>query len=593
MTRSQPAPKRRLGQLCSLLCIASLGLDAASVRAAPNDPAEHWLFVPVFAGQLPEHVSVEHFGNAFEHAFRSDDRRVLANHAAAGLFEARHSAEPVRLDSDEMTRLLRSVGEAARHLALGELPQAQQAMEGVYALSGPARDYLNREAVRARKIFDTCLMTAYLWERDHKRPQALHQMLECSRSFPGFRPEGRAYPPELREVFELAKQQLNQLPPTTLLVNSPRSCGVRLNGIELGKSPMSFKDVRSGITRVQLECEPGAAGRIHAIELKAGENRLDIDPAFDAAVHSQGALWLSYADDAQRKQRLDADAASLAKLLGVTRLVTLLVDGSINPQVTVRVQWGTPHDVDSLPFDTTSGYGSTAVSVVVRSLQSAVGLQPSVTEDAHTPAPVELDPPPIAAEPAHRAPAPGPATPTDQQLLPGVVLGTLGAGGMVTGWALYALRQDIRRRPLGGTPELDAFAHFRARGAVLLAVGSAGALVFALSEYFWLPDRRAIPAWAWVVGGLGTATGLTGLGFALFGTHCGPRLDQTLFPSTCSRFTADATFGPLLAMHALPLLGVPLAYALRGLLRPSGVDISLQVEAAHTRGAALSIRGAF
>jgi hypothetical protein len=549
-------------------------------KAPPTGKEGSWLFVPVLASPLPANINVAQLSAAFEAEMRSAGMDVLANTDAARSFEARHSSEPVRLDSDEMTRLLRSVGQAARHLALGDLPQAQQAMEGVYALSGPARDYLNREAARARKIFDTCLMTAYLWERDHQSAQALRQMLECSRSFPGFRPEGRAYPPELREVFEQAKQQLNQLPATTLFVTSKqeRSCGVRLNGIELGKSPMSFSDVRAGITRVQLECEPGAAGRIHTLELKAGENKLSVDSAFDAAVHSNGALWLSYRDEAERGRHADADSETIRQVMGVTRTVQLLVDGSNYPRVRLRVVFDTPRELATLSYSAGEGYSHEAVVAAVKALAGAARPQPMAAVTSIDSGAVELDAEPVQA-PKDAAPAAQGAELDEQALVPGIVLAALGVGGLATSWVLYAQKQNIRRMPWPDTDEIPSseISDYNTRGVVALSVAGAGSLLLSVSDYFWLPNDPSVPALAWVAGGVGTAVGLTGLGFYIWGTQC-PRFTATVdSPLACRNFSADKIFGPLLAMHGLPLVAVPLSYALRAALRPTGVEVSVSV----------------
>ncbi len=294
-------PTQRLLILLRLSCCCALPLLMAAAAhaqagAAAAKAKERWLVLPVLVEPASKDLDPERLSAGIEAALRDAGKEVLTSSAAAALLETNHSTEPVQLDNDEMSRLLRRVSEAARHLALGELVQAQQSMEGVYALSGPARDFLNREAARARKIFDNCLMAAYLWERGNDHQHALRQMLDCSRSFPGFRPEGRAYPPELRELFAQATLRLGQMQATTLLVRSGdrAGCGVRLNGIEVGKSPMSFSDVRSGTTRVQLECEPGVPGRIHEIELQPGDNHLLIDPDFDSALHTKQGLWLAY-----------------------------------------------------------------------------------------------------------------------------------------------------------------------------------------------------------------------------------------------------------------------------------------------------------
>ena len=285
--------------LLFLLVLGALqGMAAGHVDAQvmPTNTKDRWLVIPAVISASIDRTATTAVSGPIEDGLRQASQDVLASPAAAALFESNHSSEPVQLNNDEMSRLLRRVGEAARHLALGELVEAQQAMEGVYALSGPARDYLNREAARARKIFDNCLIAAYLWERGNEHQRALRQMLDCSRSFPGFRPEGRAYPPELRELFDQATLRLGQMESTMLLVESGQrnGCGVRLNGIEVGKSPMSFSDVRSGMTRVQLECEEGSPGRIHEIELHPGDNHLVIDPQFDQAVSTRAALSLAY-----------------------------------------------------------------------------------------------------------------------------------------------------------------------------------------------------------------------------------------------------------------------------------------------------------
>ncbi|HEY2735638.1 MAG TPA: hypothetical protein VGI70_16690 [Polyangiales bacterium] len=570
-------------------------------ESARADKSEPFLFVPVLSAALPADVNVSQLTAAFEAELRNVGVDVLANTDAARNFETRHSSEPVRLDSDEMSRLLRNVGQAARHLALGELPQAQQAMEGVYALSGPARDYLNREAARARKIFDTCLMTAYLWERDHQSAQALRQMLECSRSFPGFRPEGRAYPPELREVFEQAKAQLNQGPSTTLFVTNKQgnSCGVRLNGIELGKSPMSFSDVRSGITRVQLECESGAAGRIHAVELKAGENKLTIDPVFDAAVHSNGALWLSYSQESERNKHADVDTETIRQALGASRPVELVVDGGSYPRVHMRVLANGSREIATLSYSA-EGYNHDAVVAAIKALRNAKRPQPMAAldnDDSEANAgPVELDeddepppPPPPAAAP--------PASVDDQRLVPGLILATVGVGGLATGWVLYALRQNVRRTPWADSDAIPTseLRSYNLNAVLTVSVAGAGALALSAADYFWLPNDASVPALAWVAGGVGAAVGLTGLAFGAFGHRCPRLIADVDSPRACQSFTADATFGPIVALHALPLIAVPISYLLRSAFRPTGVEVSLSVGPlqANASSPGLWIQGVF
>jgi hypothetical protein len=576
------------------LALLWLGVDTR-----PSAAQERWLLVPVLTAAPPRDISLSELSTPFETALRKRDQNVLTNPEAGLLFETRHSSEPVKLNNDELTRLLRSVGLAARHLALGELPQAQQAMEGVYSLSGPARDFLNREAARARRIFDTCLMTAYLWERDDKPQQALRQMMECSRNFPGFRPEGRAYPPELRAVFEQAKQQLSQQPSTTLLVKSQSSagCRVRLNGIEVGKSPMSFSDVRAGVTRVQLECQPGVPGRSHAVELKAGENLLEIDAEFDANAHSQSGLWLQYDSATSRDARIDKDLMQLQKVLGAAHVVGLVIEGSAYPVIHVRALADPGYEVATLSYSRGEGFSAEAIAAALAELmpkKPAPKALPSAPEE--TPIVLAAGSNSVFAPRATEGAEPEP--PNQQNALLGAALAVIGTGGIATGWVLYALRYEYRNDQLTHAEDAAvSAARYNPQPAWALGVTAAGALMFSWSEYFWLPNANEIPALAWVAGGLGSAVGLLGLGFSVFGDRCTGGSGDGSFALGCSRLHSDVIFGPMIALNALPLLSVPLAYAIRVWARPSTKaslpSLVLNVETAPSGGALIRLRGAF
>ncbi|MET0390788.1 MAG: hypothetical protein ABW321_32745 [Polyangiales bacterium] len=594
--RSRPSRRRLLvaGVLSTLGWLASAGAPSQ----AQGQSSERWLFVPVLSGARNAELAITPITSPLEIELRARGQQALSNADAGTLFEVRHSSEPVKLNTDELSRLLHSVGLAARHLALGELPQAQQAMEGVYALSGPARDYLNREAARARKIFDTCLMTAYLWEREHKRPEALRQMRECSRNFPGFRPEGHAYPPEVREVFALAKQQVNREPETTLLVQSRESagCGVRLNGIEVGRSPMSFSDVRSGITRIQLECRAGVAGRIHPVDLQPGPNHLDIDPSFDAAVHSHDGLWLQYDNDGERAARVDADLQQLQRALGPLRVVGLLLDARAPHTVRVRTIGEPPSDVTQLAYSLSAGYPPAELAAAV-DLLTPKPITTSAVSDG--PRPIRLDPPSTTVE----EPAPSvlaPATQSQPQLLAGILLAAAGSGGLATGWILYTMRHQFRVEALSLDDDADVDSmevrpakHYPPSGWTLAAAG-AGLSVLTLSEYFWLPPARGVPAIAWVMGGLGVAVVATGIVLALLGPRCND-LATASFPPECGAFNGDTIFGPLIALHALPLVNVPITYALRaaGDADVHQAQLALDVGWNGAAGFSLRMRGAF
>ena len=597
---------------CVLLLVSSLGsAGSASAQVSGVSNSERWLFVPVLTAQPSREITITQLTSPFEIELRANNQSALGNADAAQLFETRHSSEPVKLNSDELSRLLKSVGQAARHLALGELPQAQQAMEGVYSLSGPARDYLNREAARARKIFDTCLMTAYLWERDHKRQQALRQMLECSRNFPGFRPEGRAYPPELRDVFEQAKLQLSQEAATTLLVQSRHTsgCGVRLNGIEVGKSPMSFSDVRAGVMRVQLECQSGIAGRIHSIELKPGENRLEVDPSFDAVVHSLGSLWLQYETTKIRDARLDRDLAQIAKAIGAVKVVGLVVEGTSYPRVRVHAPGPPTRDVAKLSYSVGEGYSSQALTAALKALQPESARRPQ--QQAAIAAPIELSAPPPPPDPPPPPPDPSAEPESDQNIVAGALLAGAGIAGLATGWVLYTLRYDQQVEVLNLQLQGGEAPFNEVQPAAPLAAIGVGALVLSISDYFWPPDDEGVPAWAWVAGGLGLAVVGAGIAIAATTADCivtdasampsvmPSELDMTVVdgtnPTVCGQYWTDPAgiFGPMIALHGMPLISLPIAYAIRAALHTDAKQTTFNLGTPAGGGVLMQVRGVF
>ncbi|MET0386021.1 MAG: tetratricopeptide repeat protein [Polyangiales bacterium] len=192
------------------------------------------------------------------------------------------------------------------------------------------------------------------------------------------------------------------------------------------------------------------------------------------------------------------------------------------------------------------------------------------------------------------APPPEAAGYTEQNPVIGAILAPIGVAGLATGWVFYSLRQGIRRQ----LPYIDEngvevptllsdVANVKTYGIISLAAAGGGALILSLSEFFWLPDHPSVPAWAWVLGGVGTAIAGAGLAFSLLGTHC--EMGDTA--SACQSVVADAVFGPLLAIHGLPFLALPLNYAIRVWTRPAGIEVSLIPGGVH--GPSLTLMGRF
>ncbi len=292
--------------------------------------------------------------------------------------------------------------------------------------------------------------------------------------------------------------------------------------------------------------------------------------------------------------RADADAQVIARVLHVEHLVGLWIsesEGSVqvglrpllsgtSRQVAVLLAAHDAHD---------QAYQPAALSAAVEKLLHAPEpiAPPSAAMTVLPPSAAALQAPSASDVAARAAEPTEEARPLHEQTHPlaGAALALLGAGGMVTGWVLYADRQSLRT-PLVFTP--GTYASFRDRGPMALLAGGLGAGVLALSDYLWLPNQAGTPGWSYAVGAAGLALGATGAGFAIFGQHC----EIGAAPVACQGFTADSTFGPMLALQSLPLLAVPITYLLRKAVH--GGTSHLQVSAeVHDRAASFSLQGRF
>jgi hypothetical protein len=65
-------------------------------------------------------------------------------------------------------------------------------------------------------------------------------------------------------------------------------------------------------------------------------------------------------------------------------------------------------------------------------------------------------------------------------------------------------------------------AAYERRGAWTLAALAVGASALTISPYYWLPETAEVPAYAWIIGGVGLITAAIGVGMALNDEHCGP-----------------------------------------------------------------------
>jgi hypothetical protein len=174
-------------------------------------------------------------------------------------------------------------------------------------------------------------------------------------------------------------------------------------------------------------------------------------------------------------------------------------------------------------------------------------------------------------------------------------LATVGLVGLTTGWVFYALRDKLRvelwELSLNNAAGFSqaTYQSFQARGSIAVAAASVGAVVMSLAQYFWLPDEEPVPAWAWVAGGVGGAIAVGALGWAVFGRHC--EINDSL--AFCRTTFADELFAPMLALQALPLLSLPIMYAIKPRVPVQDAMLTLGVGEASAHSVSISLAGRF
>lgn len=354
-------------------------------------------------------------------------------------FEEIGSAEPSTVSDRDIDQWLRLSRESVRHLARTDYAAARATLLEAQRLSDRAAEELNREQTRAQQVLDTCLyeVRSYVEQGD---PRAEPRALECRRLVPRVAPTTHNHPPEVLELLARVDARLAESPPGTLRIESaPSNCVVRLNGVELGITPLVSDDLAPGEYRAQVECERGERGRVHRIRVGQGTSEVRIDTRFDQSVRSDTVLRLAYRDSSAADRHRFADTLRVGELVGAAEVWLVASEGDA-----VRIDRVAVRPARVLASVIAPGAASASAIDAVVSGRS-VDLRGDTTRDL-----VRWDParPPLAAgsdaelaigaDPAAApdlAPeADGPSVhggPGDVAIVGATVLGVVGVAGMV------------------------------------------------------------------------------------------------------------------------------------------------------------------
>jgi hypothetical protein len=476
---------------------------------------------------------------AIEDALRSRRANVLEPEEARARFEAAHSRAPITLGAEDIAALRARIQQATRLLALGKLREAMAATEPLRQLADRALDNLKRDLAEAQELFDICIVSATLMSNAGERRAAERHMQQCVHGFPGLKTALEYHSPEARELFARVTEQLQPGAAASLVIRSTHTegCITRVDGIPTGPPPAALELVPSQV-RVQLEC--GAeAGRVHPMTLESGFNQVALDPDFDRVRSDAPRLRLRTVRATTLQSRSALDALAIGRALraevivllsvtgGTTTLRRLAAYGARGPQI----RW------DAAVADTRA---LSDVAAAILAAPSPSSQRPVPRRDTH---PTALRVLRLNASTAWLVPTT-------------IVLGY--SVGIASSVFALARRAEVREDSLSQSIDIDSYRQAHTFGLVGAIAGNALATG---AELVGLPRRRGVPWWAWLAGGLGVAA--LGAAVAVAPEHA-CNLESRL--RACTQWSEDPLLQPLLVIQSIPLLAVPLTYAISSAL---------------------------
>lgn len=550
--------------------------------------ADRWLVIPTLADAATP-WNVESLHTAAE-ALRQElivrGESVWRADLASERFEVLGSAPAPTVSQNDIDRWVERSRAAVRYLARADYRSAHRELRAAQRLADRAAEELNREAARAQQVLDTCLFMVRAYVETKNLAEARRQARECRQLVPRIEPTAFRHTPEVRELLAQVDSDIAAEGPGSLdVTSSPTGCAVRVNGVELGKTPLLGVELPVGTYRLQVECRPGERGRIHRVAVQGGPNALVVDGALDAAIRSRPVLHLADPTPRawsarMRHSRAVADALGGAHVLVLTgRKNGLRLDSAPDPGDAASV-WMPGGPEHLRPDDIRRAVDALLEGRSVDFTGAHPWARPSWSAEAE--AGVASTAAPLGEESATEAlPRPRP------QRIAGWSLFGAGVASVGASIGLHVHRGTLGDRLVDMPANIRTADDWNdARIAVWTTAAFGGAATTAAMPLL-LPNHARTPWWGWLSGALGL--GLSG--YAIYEgvtmTACSePFLANESATRSCVARGQEAGRVALSIAGAAPLLTVPLVY----LFRPLRTEPSITVQRG---GAMVRFRRAF
>jgi hypothetical protein len=601
-------------------CVVAAVLAAftADVAHAQSDDAGsteelRWLVLPALGGEADgavgqaqaggsgerPHVSIEALHTSAE-AVRQElavrGKGVWPADRASERFEVVGSAPAPKVSQSDIDLWVERSRAAVRYLARADYNAARRELKAAQRLADRAAAELNREAARAQQVLDTCLFMVRAYVETKNIADARRQARECRQLVPRVEPSAFRHTPEVRELLaEVDAEMASEAPGLLDVKSTPSDCLVRINGVELGRTPLVGIELPVGTYRLQVECEEGERGRIHRMAIASGPNPFELDAAMERAVRTRPVLHLRYGSPETWALRM-SHADQVARILGGTRVLVVSSPSAGEVRVDLSAQ----------------GHESASVWLAVREggpepaqVRRAVdALLEGRSVDFAGPHPIAraswaVEPPAESAVRAaaagvveagrepERAPRSRGAPRPRAQRIGGWSLSGLGVASIAASIGLHLWRGDLGEQLIETPASLSAAQRWNdARIGVWTTAAFGGAATSAAMPLL-LPDHTRTPWWGWTLGAVGL--GLTGYAIYEGVTMTGcpePYIADEAAVRSCVTRGQEAGRLSLALAGAAPLLTVPIVYLTRPLRAQASVAVARQ-------GATVQVRKAF
>jgi hypothetical protein len=561
-SKARPRPPISL----SILLLAAL--SAAFPAHVLAQPMGKTVVLPLGAPDAKAALSA---ADALEAALAARRVPMVSMHDARDRFKAR-SRQPLTATTSDLDVLAREARQALEHVAFGRTAAAQRSVREVMARAERTLESLNRETARARQLLDACLSLVRSALHENNREQALEQAMACRRLVPDLAPSEAVHPANVVGVLAEADDLLRRMRVGKLSLNSqPQpSCSVFLNGRHLGSTPFVLDRAASGEYRVQVECVPAPAGRVHVVQLGDDPVSMLVDTDFDRAIGSEPRLHLDYASDAILHESVASHAALLGHEVRVEDVVLVHVAAGRAELIRVRVGQGRAVARTYLPYDARRGFGAELPGALSALFEGRVEPGPSLEPARALPAAAA----PVAQASAPAQTADAPAPPSDEPTTPapswparrsrsGYVLAGLAGAVFATGLALELRARSLRNgvAPPQGEEGFLAADYLKAEDLLQASwLGVASGPLGLAAVLLATAPRESVPWWGYLAG----AGGLALLGGGIYDLAMADKCALKDHEEQTCLYTRDTTArGAMLLSAAAPLIALPVTQLVR------------------------------